>query len=55
MYPADGDAYETLLAAADRRMYQDKTRQKHRAAGLHLLDDKTYTDEELSDSASGVL
>ncbi len=55
MYPADGDAYETLLAAADRRMYQDKTRQKHRAAGRHLLDDKTYTDEELRDSASGVL
>ena len=33
MYPADGDSYETLLAAADRRMYQDKTHQKHRAAG----------------------
>ena len=55
MYPADGDTYETLLAAADRRMYQDKTRQKHRAAGTHLLEDKTYTDAELRDAASGVL
>ncbi len=55
IYPADGNTYETLLAAADRRMYQHKRRQKQRAAGLRLLDDKTYTDEELSDSASGVL
>ena len=55
MYPADGDSYETLLGAADRRMYQDKTHQKHRAAGTHLLDGKSYTDDELKDSASGVL
>ena len=55
MYPADGDSYETLLGAADRRMYQDKTHQKHRAAGTQILDGKSYTDEELKDSASGVL
>ena len=25
VFPHDGDTYETLLAAADRRMYQDKS------------------------------
>ena len=38
MFPADGDTYESLLAAADRRMYQDKTREKHRSAGHEILD-----------------
>ena len=55
MFPADGDTYESLLAAADRRMYQDKTREKHRAAGHGLLDGKSYTDDELKASAAGVL
>jgi diguanylate cyclase (GGDEF)-like protein len=28
MFPVDGDAYESLLAIADARMYRDKTRRK---------------------------
>ena len=32
MYPADGQSYESLLAAADRRMYQNKARRKRQAA-----------------------
>jgi diguanylate cyclase (GGDEF)-like protein len=31
-FPHDGRSYETLLAAADRRMYEDKARRKRRAA-----------------------
>jgi diguanylate cyclase (GGDEF)-like protein len=27
-FPSDGDTYETLLAVADRRMYEDKARRK---------------------------
>ena len=33
MFPADGESYESLLAAADRRMYQDKARRKQQASG----------------------
>jgi len=33
MFPADGESYESLLAAADRRMYQDKARRKQAASG----------------------
>ena len=55
MFPADGDTYESLLAAADRRMYQDKTREKHRAAGHEILEGKSYTDDELKAAGSGVL
>ena len=33
MFPADGESYESLLAAADRRMYQDKARRKQEASG----------------------
>jgi len=43
VFPADGDAYESLLQIADRRMYEDKTARKlklaeravHRAAHEH--------------------
>jgi diguanylate cyclase (GGDEF)-like protein len=43
VFPADGDAYESLLQTADRRMYEDKTARKlkladravHRAAHEH--------------------
>jgi diguanylate cyclase (GGDEF)-like protein/putative nucleotidyltransferase with HDIG domain len=31
VFPQDGEVYEMLLSAADSRMYQDKTRRKHRA------------------------
>jgi diguanylate cyclase (GGDEF)-like protein/putative nucleotidyltransferase with HDIG domain len=34
VFPHDGDAYETLLATADSRMYRDKTRRK-RESGAH--------------------
>ena len=33
VFPTDGEAYETLLATADQRMYQDKAERKARAAG----------------------
>ena len=32
MFPADGHSYESLLAAADRRMYLDKAKHKRQAA-----------------------
>jgi predicted signal transduction protein with EAL and GGDEF domain len=32
VFPRDGQAYETLLSTADRRMYQDKAMRKGRAA-----------------------
>ena len=31
VFPHDGDTYETLLAAADRRMYGDKTARRREA------------------------
>ena len=33
VFPRDGEAYETLLATADKRMYQDKARRKAERAG----------------------
>ena len=30
VFPRDGEAYETLLATADKRMYQDKAQRKAR-------------------------
>ncbi len=30
VFPGDGEVYETLLATADQRMYQDKSRRQHR-------------------------
>jgi diguanylate cyclase (GGDEF)-like protein len=32
VFPADGDSYEALLQAADRRMYEDKAARKHKQA-----------------------
>jgi diguanylate cyclase (GGDEF)-like protein/putative nucleotidyltransferase with HDIG domain len=32
VYPRDGESYETLLATADNRMYQDKAARKHRGS-----------------------
>jgi diguanylate cyclase (GGDEF)-like protein/putative nucleotidyltransferase with HDIG domain len=33
VFPRDGEAYETLLATADKRMYQDKARRKAQRSG----------------------
>jgi diguanylate cyclase (GGDEF)-like protein/putative nucleotidyltransferase with HDIG domain len=33
VFPKDGEAYETLLATADKRMYQDKARRKAELSG----------------------
>ncbi len=34
MFPTDGESYEALLAAADRRMYEDKAGRKRRVSSL---------------------
>jgi diguanylate cyclase (GGDEF)-like protein/putative nucleotidyltransferase with HDIG domain len=35
VFPQDGEVYETLLATADSRMYQDKTARKRRSRPAH--------------------
>jgi diguanylate cyclase (GGDEF)-like protein len=45
VFPHDGDTYETLLAAADRRMYQDKStqsRESHRQLAGRLESSTTH-------------
>jgi PleD family two-component response regulator len=34
MFPTDGESFEALLAAADRRMYKDKAGRKRRVSSL---------------------
>ena len=57
MFPEDGESYELLLSAADRRMYQDKSRRKRQAAaqGKVAPVDPDYSDAELQRAASGIL
>jgi diguanylate cyclase (GGDEF)-like protein/putative nucleotidyltransferase with HDIG domain len=61
VFPHDGDAYETLLATADSRMYRDKTRRKRGSAGADAADDQgkpaatSLSDADLLRAASGVL
>ena len=62
VFPHDGDAYETLLANADSRMYRDKTRRKREAAGAHPREEharpappESLSDVELQRAAIGVL
>ncbi|MGH3116410.1 MAG: diguanylate cyclase [Gaiellales bacterium] len=64
VFPQDGESYETLLATADSRMYQDKTGRKRRAAAartLHEGDLKPLfafpepSEIELQRAAAGVL
>ena len=57
MFPEDGESYELLLSAADRRMYQDKSRRKRQAAaqGKVTTVDPDYSDAELQRAASGIL
>ena len=35
IFPQDGETYESLLATADRRMYQDKAQRKSRVAATN--------------------
>jgi diguanylate cyclase (GGDEF)-like protein len=63
VFPQDGEAYETLLASADSRMYQDKTRRKRRGAARAARQPgeptpvraSDYTDHDLHGAAAGVL
>jgi hypothetical protein len=61
VFPQDGESYEALLATADSRMYQDKSRRK-RAGGRDPKgpDSGTTQFSELSEldiqkAASGIL
>ena len=51
VYPHDGDTYETLLAAADGRMYRDKTQRKGRLVRPPELEDARAVPGELTESA----
>ncbi|MBI3402804.1 MAG: diguanylate cyclase [Acidobacteria bacterium] len=61
VFPHDGDAYETLLATADSRMYRDKTRRKRAGSGAGDDDQgkpavaASLSDADLERAASGVL
>jgi diguanylate cyclase (GGDEF)-like protein/putative nucleotidyltransferase with HDIG domain len=64
VFPQDGESYETLLATADSRMYQDKTGRKRRAAAARTVHDgdirplfafQEPTEIELQRAAAGVL
>jgi diguanylate cyclase (GGDEF)-like protein len=64
VFPQDGESYETLLATADSRMYQDKTARKRRAAAARTVHDgdirplfafQEPTEIELQRAAAGVL
>ena len=59
IFPDDGDAYETLLATADSRMYRDKSRRKRRAPGQTSPEDRTksatLSDDDLQRAAIGIL
>jgi diguanylate cyclase (GGDEF)-like protein/putative nucleotidyltransferase with HDIG domain len=56
VFPQDGQAYETLVATADRRMYEDKAARKQAngrpAAAKRAL---PFSDVELDRAAAGVL
>jgi predicted signal transduction protein with EAL and GGDEF domain len=62
VFPQDGESYETLLATADSRMYQDKVTRKRRASSRasHATDKPLFALAEVSDveiqrAAAGVL
>src|SRR5215475_4184858 len=62
VFPHDGDAYETLLATADSRMYRDKTRRKREAGGgghhertAEHGEAASVTESEVKRSAFGIL
>ena len=52
VFPHDGDSYESLLAAADARMYRDKTRRKRRLVRpTETWAEKRTSDAELTEGA----
>jgi diguanylate cyclase (GGDEF)-like protein/putative nucleotidyltransferase with HDIG domain len=59
VFPHDGDAYETLLATADSRMYRDKTRRKRQNGDeLQTPSDRppaALSDVDVHKAATGVL
>ena len=62
VFPQDGESYETLLATADSRMYQDKVTRKRRASSRpsHSSEKPLFALTEVSDveiqrAAAGVL
>ena len=63
VFPQDGESYETLLATADSRMYQDKATRKRRGFRVVSINRDTPTQPkfpELSDhdihrAAAGIL
>ena len=58
VFPHDGESYETLLAMADSRMYQDKSGRKSRS-GIDALPrvgaPTDVTDTDIQKAASGIL
>jgi len=59
VFPQDGESYETLLATADSRMYQDKANRKRRgernANGPGAAAFRNLTEIEIQRAASGVI
>ena len=59
VFPQDGESYESLLAAADSRMYQDKAARKRR--GFRQGDESSanpvqeLTEKDLHKAAAGIL
>jgi diguanylate cyclase (GGDEF)-like protein len=58
VFPEDGEVYETLLATADHRMYQDKSRRKRRASAwppqvVHRVEAPADPAEPVDSSATG--
>jgi len=62
VFPQDGESYEALLATADSRMYQDKSRRK-RPAGRGSKSQEPHTtplfpeltDLEIQQAAAGII
>jgi diguanylate cyclase (GGDEF)-like protein/putative nucleotidyltransferase with HDIG domain len=61
VFPQDGESYEALLATADSRMYQDKSRRKRPGGRDNGRDDSgngqypDLTDVDIQNAATGIL
>jgi diguanylate cyclase (GGDEF)-like protein len=59
VFPQDGESYEALLATADSRMYQDKSRRKRAASqaqsGSTAPQFPEVTDVDIQKAAAGIL